>query len=83
MLVESKIKHKYMKPKGDLLSSFKKTSLVDQETKNFMGALIRTEFDKKDISREIAEELLSIAYVLQTPQFDEMLDDYLITDFEI
>jgi hypothetical protein len=79
---KSKIKHKDMKPKGELLHSFRKTSLADMKTKKFMGALIRREFDKKDISKEIAEELLSIAYVLKTPQFDEMLDDFLITEFK-
>lgn len=70
-----------MKHKGQLLNSFSKTSLADEKTKNFMGILIRKEFDKKDISKKNAEELLAIAYILQTPQFDEMLDDFLITDF--
>lgn len=70
-----------MKHKSQLLHSFGKTSLANEKTKNFMGALIRREFDKKDISKEVAEELLAIAYVMQVPQFDEMLDDFLITDF--
>ena len=71
-----------MKPKGELLHAFSKTSLANDKTKNFVGTLLRKEFDKNDISKEIAEELLSVAYVLQTPQFDEMLDDFLITDFQ-
>lgn len=71
-----------MKPKAELLHTFSKTSLADDKTKSFMGALIRKEFDKKDISKEVAEELLALAYVMQVPQFDEMLDDFLITDFQ-
>ena len=72
-----------MKPKAELLQAFKKTSLANGKTKVFIGKLIRKEFDKKDTSREIAEDLLSIAYLLQLPQFDEMLDDFFITDFQI
>lgn len=71
-----------MKPKAELLQVFQKTSLANSKTKKFIGKLIRKEFDKKDISKAIAEELLSVAYLLHVPQFDEMLDDFFITDFQ-
>ena len=71
-----------MSPKKHLLQSFEKTSLADEKTKNFMGALIRREFDKKDTTQEVAEELLTIAYLLNVPQLDEMLDDFNTTDFK-
>lgn len=72
-----------MKPKGELLQAFAKTSLADDKTKTIIGALLRKEFDKKDISKEIAEELLAVSYVLKVPQFEEMLDDFLFTDFQL
>jgi hypothetical protein len=71
-----------MVDRAQKLESLRKTALGNKETSFLVGRIIRKEFDEKDISEETAEDLLFTAYVLRVPQFEEMLDDFLITDFK-
>ena len=65
--------------KKTLTEKFHNTKLSDPKTKKFIGSILRKEFDQKDTSYERAADILTVAYHLNVPQFEEMLFDY---DFE-
>lgn len=67
--------------KNQLLAKLKSTEVADKKSLELFGKLIRKEFDKTQ-DEERAFELLQLAYKYQIPQFDEMLNDYSITDFK-
>lgn len=65
--------------KKELSEKFSNTKLSDKKTKEFIGSILRKEFDHKDTSYHRASDILAVAYLLDVPQFEEMLFDY---DFE-
>ena len=62
-----------------ILEKLKNTQIVHNSLEK-LGAIIRSEFDKTKNERR-AFELLQLAYQYQTPQFEGMLSDYDLTDF--
>ncbi|MGV3698290.1 hypothetical protein [Flavobacterium sp.] len=69
--------------KGQLLEQLKNTSVSNKESLELIGSIIRKEFDNPDITGYRAMELLQLAYNYQIPQLDEMLNDYMTTEFKI
>ena len=66
--------------KLQLLQKLVNTKIDCQKSKELLGSIIRKDFDEtKDEDR--AFELLTLAWKYQIPQFDEMLNDYSLTDF--
>jgi hypothetical protein len=65
--------------KVQLLQKLVNTKFTDS-SKELLGRIIRKEFDQTD-NEERAFELLQLAWKYQTPQFDEMLNDYSFADF--
>ena len=67
--------------KIQLLQKLVNTKIDSQKSKELLGSIIRKDFDEtKDEDR--AFELLTLAWKYQIPQFDEMLNDYSLTDFK-
>jgi hypothetical protein len=67
--------------KIQILHKLVNTKIDSDKSKQFLGKIIRREFDQeKDEDR--AFELLLIAFKWNLPQFSEMIDDYSITDFK-
>lgn len=64
-----------------LLLKLQSTSLADEKSVQMIGKLIRKEFDATQ-DEDYAFELLQLAYKYRIPQFDEMLDDYSVSDFK-
>ncbi|WP_339889773.1 hypothetical protein [uncultured Flavobacterium sp.] len=68
-------------PKIQILQKLANTKIDCNKSKEMLGKIIKQEFDKeKDEDR--AFELLFLAFKWNVPQFNEMVDDYEITDFK-
>lgn len=65
---------------ANLIKTLENTQISDKKSLELLGSIIRKEFDQTK-NEERAFELLQLAYKYQIPQFDEMLNDYKITDF--
>lgn len=67
--------------KVQILQKLVNTNINGAKTKEFLGEIVRKEFDQeKDEDR--AFQLLLIAFKWNLPQFGEMIDDYSISDFK-
>ena len=66
--------------KLQLLQKLEKTHFTDN-SKELLGRIIKKEFDATE-SEDRAFELLQLAYHHKTPQLNEMLDGYNLTDFK-
>ena len=66
--------------KIQILQRLVNTKINNDKSKEILGKIIRKEFDNtKDEDR--AFELLFLAFKWNIPQFNEMIDDYEIQDF--
>ena len=63
-----------------LLQRLVNTNINNDKSKDILGRIIRKEFDKTD-DEEKAFELLFIAFKWNLPQFNSMIDDYSLSDF--
>ena len=62
-----------------ILEKLKNTQIAENSL-YLLGKIIRKEFDaEKNHNKAFA--LLQLAYKYQTPQFEEMIEDFEITDF--
>lgn len=66
--------------KIQILQRLVNTKINNDKSKEILGKIIRKEFDSTD-NEEKAFELLTIAFKWNIPQFNEMIDDYEIQDF--
>lgn len=64
-----------------ILQRLVNTRISSDQSKEIIGKIIRKEFDETKCE-ERAFELLQIAFKWNLPQFNEMIDDYSITDFK-
>lgn len=63
-----------------ILQRLVNTTINNDKSKEILGRIIRKEFDSTD-NEEKAFELLTIAFKWNLPQFNEMIDDYQMADF--
>lgn len=64
-----------------ILQKLANTKIDSKKSKELLGIIIKKEFDQtKDEDK--AFELLFLAFKWAVPQFNEMVDDYEITDFK-
>lgn len=63
-----------------ILQRLVNTKINNDKSKEILGRIIRKEFDKTD-NEEKAFQLLTIAFKWNLSQFNEMIDDYQLTDF--
>lgn len=64
-----------------ILQRLVNTNVNDVTSKEFLGKLIRKEFDSTQ-DEDTAFNLLFLAFKWNLPGFPEMLEDYSITDFK-
>ena len=62
-----------------ILEKLKKTQIAENSL-YLLGKIIRKEFDAEK-NHDKAFQLLQLAYKYQIPQFEEMIEDFEITDF--
>ena len=63
-----------------ILEKLKKTQIAENSL-YLLGKIIRKEFDAEK-NHDKAFQLLQLAYKYQTPQLDEMIEDFDSTDFK-
>lgn len=66
--------------KIQILQRLVNTKINNDKSKEILGRIIRKEFDSTD-NEEKAFELLTIAFKWNLPQFNGMIDDYQLADF--
>ena len=66
--------------KIQILQRLVNTRINNDKSKEILGRIIRKEFDETD-NEEEAFELLTIAFKWNLPQFNSMIDDYQLADF--
>lgn len=66
--------------KIQILQRLVNTRINNDKSKEILGIIIRKEFDETD-NEEEAFELLTIAFKWNLPQFNSMIDDYQLADF--
>lgn len=65
----------------NIIEKLKNTKVNNAKSNHLLGEIIRKEFDAtKNENR--AFELLELAYNMQLLEFEEMLNDYSLTDFD-
>ena len=62
-----------------ILEKLKNTQIADNSL-YLLGKIIRKEFDAEK-NHDKAFQLLQLAYKYHTPQLDEMIEDFEMTDF--
>lgn len=67
--------------KVQILQKLVNTKIDGAKTKEFLGNIVRKEFDQEK-DEDKAFQLLLIAFKWNLPQFPEMIDDYQIEDFK-
>jgi RNase adaptor protein for sRNA GlmZ degradation len=67
--------------KIQILQKLANTKIDCNKSKEMLGKIIKQEFDKEK-NENRAFELLFLAFKWNIPQFNEMVDDYEITDFK-
>lgn len=65
-----------------LQEQFSKTNLSNSKTKEFIGSILRKEFDNPETSYERASDILAVAYQLNVPQVEEMIFDHNFENFK-
>jgi hypothetical protein len=66
--------------KIQILQRLVNTKINNDQSKEILGSIIKKEFDNTD-NEEKSFELLTIAFKWNLPQFNEMIDDYELSDF--
>lgn len=61
---------------ANLIDKFKNTTISDNKTKLLLGKYLKKAFDEIISDALEAENILSLAWKFQVPQFDEMLKDH-------
>lgn len=64
-----------------LVERFYKTSLSNDKTKFLLGKCLKKAFDENISDPTESEEILSLAWKFQVPQFDEMFEDHQNHDY--